>query len=79
MEHFGERLKRIRLKRGYSQRQAAHVCRITENYSPHGGEYFSQYELGRAVPNSRFLYKICKHLNVSADYLLGLKDKEEIE
>lgn len=34
----------------------------------------SEYKAGRSVPSLEKLYAICKYLDVSADYLLGLDD-----
>ena len=34
----------------------------------------SEYKAGRSVPSLEKLYKLCKYLDVSADYLLGLDD-----
>ena len=38
-----------------------------------------KYESGNTYPGLKSLYALCKVFDVSADYLLGLKDKEEIE
>ena len=34
----------------------------------------SDYKMGKRVPSKDTLYLICKFLDVSADYLLGLED-----
>lgn len=34
----------------------------------------SDYKRGKSVPSIETLYLICKYLDVSADYLLGLED-----
>lgn len=34
----------------------------------------SDYKAGKSVPSIDTLYLICKYLDVSADYLLGLED-----
>ncbi|MCH5162306.1 MAG: helix-turn-helix transcriptional regulator [Clostridiales bacterium] len=34
----------------------------------------SDYKLGRSIPSVETLFLICKFLDVSADYLLGLSD-----
>ena len=34
----------------------------------------SDYKRGKSVPSIETLYLICKYLDVSADYLLGLAD-----
>lgn len=35
----------------------------------------SDYKSGKSVPSVETLYAICKVLDISADYLLGLTDK----
>lgn len=35
----------------------------------------SDYKSGKSVPSVETLYEICRVLDVSADYLLGLTDK----
>ncbi|MGG1663850.1 helix-turn-helix domain-containing protein [Brevibacillus sp. NRS-1366] len=37
----------------------------------------SKIETGANAPSIELLYNICKHFNVSADYLLGLDNKSE--
>ncbi len=34
----------------------------------------SDYKAGKSVPSLDTLYLICKYLDISADYLLGLED-----
>ena len=34
----------------------------------------SDYKSGKSLPSLDTLYLICRHLDISADYLLGLKD-----
>ena len=34
----------------------------------------SDFKMGRSVPSIDTLYLLCKYLDVSADYLLGLED-----
>ena len=38
-----------------------------------------KYEKGVNYPSLKTFYALCKVFDVSADYLLGLKDKEEME
>lgn len=38
-------------------------------------QVISDYKAGRSVPSLEKLYKLCKYLDVSADYLLGLDDE----
>lgn len=79
MEHFGERLKKIRAKRGLTQLQAAKELAKVSCISSSNSKYFTKYETGRIWPSVYKLHDICIALNVSADYLLGLSDKEDLK
>lgn len=63
----GDRLKRIRERYGFSQRELATQCGI-------GEKQIWRYENEESDPTTEQLIKICKTLSVSADYLLGLVD-----
>lgn len=62
---FSERLKKARLAIGLTQTEFAAVLGLTQSA-------FASYESGRREPNFTTLKKICRALNVSADWLLGL-------
>lgn len=64
---FTERLKEIRQEKGWTQKQLATAINTTDDsvYS---------WEKGRSQPSIELLYKLCKVLEVSADYLIGLCD-----
>ena len=64
---FCERLKAIRLENGKTQKDMYEALKISANG-------YASYEQGRTEPSIETLIKICKILDVSADYLLGLKD-----
>ncbi len=64
---FNERLKKVRLERGYTQKTMYTFL----NISPNG---YASWEQGRTEPDIATLKKLCKILNVSADYLIGLED-----
>src|SRR4051812_50161385 len=60
-ETIGERLKRLRLERGYSQRELAAPG---VSYA-----YISRIEAGTRQPSVKALRRLAVKLNVSADYL----------
>jgi len=64
---LNERLKTLRKERGITQKELAQNCDICLRVVIY-------YESGERKPNSEVLTKICKYLDVSADYLLGLSD-----
>lgn len=62
---FPERLKQSIDNRQLTQRQLAILIGSTE-------VSISRYLKGKRIPGADTLYKLCKALDVSADYLLGL-------
>jgi len=60
---FAQRLKELRKKNGYSQRELAEVTGL------HHSQY-GRYERGGSKPYANTLTKIADALNVSVDYLL---------
>lgn len=62
-ERFNECLKYAHVK----QSDLAAAAGVTK-------QCISDYKYGRSVPSIDTLYLICKYLDVSADYLLGLTD-----
>lgn len=67
MSIFSNRLRDIRNKRGLLQKDLAVSISV-------GPVTLSQYESGKREPDFDKLVLICKNLDVSADYLLGLTD-----
>lgn len=65
----GDRLRRIREKRGLSQRELARLCHI-------GEMQIYRYENGKGEPSADFLARIARQLDVSTDYLLNLSNNE---
>lgn len=63
----GDRLREERERRGLKQSELADLCGVTMFQ-------ISRYETGKSEPGSTVLHAIARHLNVSADYLLGLTD-----
>ncbi|WP_397602237.1 helix-turn-helix domain-containing protein [Silvanigrella sp.] len=63
---IGKTLKEIRIARGLNQTEFANLIGISESA-------VCQYERGGRYPSAEILAKISSSLNVSCDYLLGLK------
>ena len=70
MQIFCDRLKEARLAKALRQRDMADVMGIINRAYQH-------YEEGSREPNLEKLKLICKLLEVSADWLLGLSDSKE--
>ncbi len=64
------RLKQIRKERKFTQEQLAKYLGVDRSQ-------IGKYEHGRTLANSEQIIAICKALNCSADYLLGLIDEEK--
>ena len=62
-ERFNEALKAS----GKTQTQIARELNITK-------QCVNDYKKGKSVPSIETLYLLCKSLDVSSDYLLGLTD-----
>lgn len=67
MELFTERLKEVRKEKGWTQKQLAAAINTTD-------DSIYSWEKGRSEPSIELLHKLCKVLEVSADYLIGLID-----
>lgn len=65
MEGFNERLRLLMKLKGINQKELADGIGITR-------QSVSLYVNGERNPDIVILYKICTHLGISADYLLGL-------
>ena len=65
---FTTRLKKSINERGLTQRMLATLIGTTE-------QSVSRWVRGNRTPDVDALYKMCKALDVSADYLLGLSDE----
>ena len=62
-----DRLKLLRKEKGVSQKEVANAIGVTLSAD-------SNYEQGIREPSNQILINLCKYYNVSADYLLGLKE-----
>lgn len=65
---FSERLKQLRMQRQLSQNELAKRSGIHLNM-------IQRYEDGKSNPTADSLYKLCRELQVSSDYLIGLTDQ----
>lgn len=68
MRIFAERLKYLRTEKELSQRQLALAVNI--NYKA-----IQRWENETGIPNAEAVAILAKFFDVSADYLLGLKDE----
>ena len=69
MSTFSARLQQVRQERGFSRKEIAEVLQTT----PRAYQY---YEEGKREPDYDKLILLARHLNISADYLLGLTDNQ---
>lgn len=68
---LAKRLKQCRKEKGFTQREIAIYCDITE-------KTYQNYELMTREPKLEVLLKIADVLHVSLDYLVGRTDKRQI-
>lgn len=69
-KEVGQRIKKLRKERHWSQEVVANIIGITRTY-------LSAYERGLRYPSCHVLIGLCKAFNVSADWILGLKEDED--
>ncbi len=65
---YQQRLRDLRTERGLSQEAVAQVLNTTQ-------QYYGKYELGKRPLPVDHLITLCRYYEVSADWLLGLKEK----
>lgn len=63
-------LKKIRKEKHFTQEQIGELLKVSKSNICH-------LENGRSMLNQEQIIKLCKALNCSADYLLGLIDEEK--
>ncbi len=63
---FAKHLRSIRESKALNQSEFSRIIGISESA-------LSQYERGGRSPSAEVLYKISTNLNISCDYLLGIK------
>ena len=64
---YGDRLKIIRTEKGLSQSEFAKMFETSQRK-------ISRYEREQLDLSTDFIVRVCKTFDISADYLLGLKD-----
>ncbi|MBE5910920.1 helix-turn-helix domain-containing protein [Pseudobutyrivibrio sp.] len=67
MAEFKERIKDLRLKKGFSQQRLADLLEVNK-------QTISQYERGVRFPTKENLEALCDAFNVTSDYLIGRED-----
>ncbi len=67
MEIFSKRLRAARIAKNLSQEQIAAMLNIKQ-------QSYARYETGKGEPSLEVLVEICKILDESPEYLLGLTD-----
>ena len=65
-----EKLAKIRKKRKYSQLELAEELGLSQ-------QQYSRYEIGKYPMPLETFTKVCEKLDISADYLLDLSNKDE--
>lgn len=65
--YYNLRLKELREYKDITQADMAKILNISQ-------QHYSLYETGKTVMNVEKLIILCKTLNISADYVLGLTD-----
>lgn len=69
MKSMGEIIKEERTVKGITQSELAKAVGVTQ-------DSISLWELGKRLPDTIYLRRICKILDISADYLLGLENED---
>ena len=69
--YYNERIKYVRETKDITQKQISEYLGMKQ-------QQYARYEKGINIMPVTHLPKICKFLGVSADYILGLDEKEKI-
>lgn len=67
MQNYGKRLKQARLEKGLTQTEIATKLGIPQ-------QNYQRYETGKFDLKMSSIVNICKALDISADWLLGLTE-----
>lgn len=67
MEHIAWVIRNERTVKGMTQAELAQALGVTQ-------DSISLWELGKRYPDTQYLAPLCRVLQISADYLLGLED-----
>lgn len=68
--YYNERIQYVRETKNITQIELAKHLGIKQ-------QQYARYEKGINLMPLTYFVEVCKYLNVSADYLLGLSDKKE--
>ena len=68
MKSISEIIKEERVSKGLTQTQLAKAVGVTQ-------DSISLWELGKRLPDTVYIPALCKILEISADYLLGIKEE----
>lgn len=72
MVDFGNKLKKLRLQAGLTQKQLAEKIQVTKSV-------ISYYELQERNPSPEILIKLSGIFHVSTDFLLGLEKRQTLD
>lgn len=72
MLELGQKIKKLRESRDWSQAELARRAGITKSA-------ISTYELGMRTPSADVVCAFAKAFGVSADYLLGIAERRSVE
>lgn len=72
MLDLGQKVKRLRESRDWSQAELARRAGVTKSA-------ISTYELGIRTPSADVVCSLAKAFGVSADYLLGIAERRSVE
>ena len=67
MQNYGERIKEARKAKGLTQTEAANQLGVIQ-------QAWQRLESGKLDPRMSTIYNVCKILDISADWLLGLNE-----
>jgi len=70
--NIGDRIKKLRERKGISQQQLADILRV-------GRETVARWENGTRDLKTAAIIDLAKYFNVTSDYLLGLSDSATVE
>ena len=67
MHNLSSHFKKVRIEKGFTQKQVADGIGIAE-------QAYQRYEYGRTVPSALVLIALADFFDVSLDYLVGRSD-----
>ena len=67
MEEIAKRIKEIRTENNLSQAQFGKLLSVSQ-------DTVSLWEKGKSIPATEHIITICKLFDISADYILAIKD-----